>query len=282
MKYTKEALLELGVSFIQNTGKYPGAKQWGITTCGCSRDRVYETFGNWLSFTKELEQYIQVPQKRPIKPKPDKKVSAYLVSPPACEENSKQYYINNYFLGILDKHPIVGLLYLALSAGETNIYEYIQNKSMYNNNCISSVIKTYFTDSSRSLMNRILDSYDKKYCKQCDKVLDKELYNKNRSTEDGLQDRCKYCRYAFYKDNPEIQRNIVNERRSRTSTPLSAVYREELQKIYRNCPEGSQVDHIIPLLHYEVCGLHVPWNLQYLTIAENASKSNKFISDWLQ
>lgn len=42
------------------------------------------------------------------------------------------------------------------------------------------------------------------------------------------------------------------------------------------CPSGMSVDHIIPTVHHLLAGLHVLGNLQYLPIADNISKGNKF------
>lgn len=42
---------------------------------------------------------------------------------------------------------------------------------------------------------------------------------------------------------------------------------------------GLEVDHVIPISHKLVCGLHVPANLQLLTRSENAKKSNKFADE---
>lgn len=39
------------------------------------------------------------------------------------------------------------------------------------------------------------------------------------------------------------------------------------------------VDHVVPLVHPIVCGLHVPWNLRIIPLADNVRKSNNHWPD---
>lgn len=52
--------------------------------------------------------------------------------------------------------------------------------------------------------------------------------------------------------------------------------RKAINEFYKNRPEGHHVDHIIPINHPDVCGLHCLANLQYLTAEENLAKGNSF------
>ena len=79
-------------------------------------------------------------------------------------------------------------------------------------------------------------------------------------------------------NNPHTQRAVTAKYRASQlkATPKFANLKK-IKEIYKNCPKGYHVDHIVPLNNKNVCGLHVEWNLQYLTPSDNCSKSNKLI-----
>jgi hypothetical protein len=79
--------------------------------------------------------------------------------------------------------------------------------------------------------------------------------------------------------NPEYRNACKFRSAKRRTALLNATPKwsdlDKIKEIYMKCPEGLVVDHIMPLQGESLCGLHVSWNLQYLTPSENSRKKNK-------
>jgi 5-methylcytosine-specific restriction endonuclease McrA len=95
-------------------------------------------------------------------------------------------------------------------------------------------------------------------------------------------------KYAYKLKNPELYKALtsVRKRRHRDATPkwITAEHKLAMRQLYLQAMELTKltgeryvVDHIVPLISDEVCGLHVPWNLRVITQDENLRKSNKLL-----
>jgi 5-methylcytosine-specific restriction endonuclease McrA len=122
----------------------------------------------------------------------------------------------------------------------------------------------------------------------------RDYYDKNKSDVIArAQARTNEAKHLYRKRhkaaNPEMYKELTNARRRRyrEATPswLSAEQKLEIRFHYRMAIAMSRatgiphaVDHIIPIQGEEVCGMHVPWNMQVITQEENLKKSNKHVA----
>lgn len=88
----------------------------------------------------------------------------------------------------------------------------------------------------------------------------------------------KQARKKYRQQNRGVVNAATAQRRARKrQASLKGYFKEETKKVYKSCPEGMEVDHILPLSQESgICGLHVPWNLQFLNKSQNSFKSDKW------
>lgn len=92
--------------------------------------------------------------------------------------------------------------------------------------------------------------------------------------------------FSEHKKANRASYNALNQKRKANklqATPawLTSLDLEHIKLFYEAAADQKQhgldihVDHIVPLQGKDVCGLHVPWNLQLLPASENIRKGNK-------
>lgn len=147
-------------------------------------------------------------------------------------------------------------------------------------------------------------------CIECQRMSEKKWKagNKDKIDEHKAKNKEKYLEYSrkWLSKNPGIRKEEYKTRRrvrgdefvesgamrrarKHFAVPkwLTDEQRKEIKAFYlhaKDCEAVSgqryDVDHIVPLDHPDVCGLHVPWNLQVLPKDVNIRKGRSFQSGW--
>jgi len=171
-------------------------------------------------------------------------------------------------------------------------------------------LQAHCRECRRSYYINSLDVYRKKhkekYAKYSDEIRQRtKLYYKRNSDKCRATSRLRYhnlpeesksavaIKAALYdKLNPGKAQARVAMRRSklRKAAPrwLTDAHKRQIAEFYNiakqhnaTAPNSVHVDHIIPIRGKSVCGLHVPWNLQILSAADNIRKNNSLMMEYV-
>jgi hypothetical protein len=131
-------------------------------------------------------------------------------------------------------------------------------------------------------------------CKECTNQDNNGWYSKNKESvcrrtqeyknerrdvirEKGIQyyrlNKSKYL--ANYSKRLHCKRKATPTWLTKAQTEAISNYYWLANDLYAISGEKYHVDHIVPIQGKNVCGLHVPWNLQILPSDINISKSNR-------
>ncbi len=151
---------------------------------------------------------------------------------------------------------------------------YLKNKEIHN---LRS--KAYYEENKERLV--IIQNEYNEGKKDFLKEYRKKYYDDSKYTPEY---RRKYREY-YENNKASFMDRAAKRRAAKLNAVPSWITKEQLAeikdlytiaqmfKLYTG--EEYHVDHIVPLQGDNVCGLHVPWNLQVIPAKENLSKSNK-------
>lgn len=111
-------------------------------------------------------------------------------------------------------------------------------------------------------------------------------YHKEHSIQyyhSNKREKLKYSKKWRQENRSAVRSHVANRRAAKQNATVIWAEQDQIKQLYDDCVMLQevtgiefQVDHIVPLVHKLVCGLHCIDNLQIITKSENQSKKNRF------
>jgi len=109
------------------------------------------------------------------------------------------------------------------------------------------------------------------------KVINKAPYPKCKTCGNDCSHRgATYCSKKCRPKSDGAKEARRARKRMERERKLKSVPWKEIVEFKKNRPDGYHLDHIIPINHPLVSGLHIPCNFQFLSSEDNMKKSNSF------
>ena len=152
-------------------------------------------------------------------------------------------------------------------------------RSPYCKPCLVLLRKSRYNEKAAEKRKIYYQKNKSRVSKQCKKWRQENrsrIFEKNKEYIKTEACSISQRKYRRSKNGRSIKNaNLAKYRSAKLQRTPSWTDLEKIKEIYKNCPKGYHVDHIIPLQGETVSGFHIPENLQYLTASENSSKGNR-------
>jgi hypothetical protein len=256
---TKDKAISMGELFYSKYKELPTTKdpRWSVKNGFCTIKDIETTFNSWKNFILELKhassRYIQKEPSIDIK----SLVTLYLKDYTITNKSfTKEEYINC----IINKQNTITTLRTS-----NKVIKHL-NATLYP-----------LLRKNQPVVYYIANYYGYSHCNSCCEYYPKSFFHKNlQNNINNISYTCKSCDNAR-KDKTS---SILYANKRRAQCAAVSFDQKGIKEFYEACPIDHHVDHIIPLTHRSVCGLHVLSNLQYLYKTDNLTKSNKFEEWW--
>jgi hypothetical protein len=163
---------------------------------------------------------------------------------------------------------------------EPGIKAYLRKWYKENREAVIARSKAYRKRPDRVMADK--ERQERRYRERRDEIRDKQ--NARNATPEGRRkQKARYLKHYSANKAYYVAKGGLRRVKRVTATPPWVLsvdtlpYYEMARDLTKRTGVKHVVDHIVPLTHEAVCGLHVPWNLQVIPELDNLRKHNRLM-----